>query len=93
MKLVNLRGVCTSRAESAGMMESVNEINSPLSNNSRRDTQTNPIIFLTQVSAQCSISVRKKHCICVTIPGQLGLCGGLLPGAQADVTKSQGTAK
>lgn len=77
MKLVNLRRVCTSRAESAGMTESVNEINSPLSSNSKHDIQTNPIIFLTQVSAQCSIGVIKEHRICATIPGQLGLCEGL----------------
>jgi len=43
--VVNLWGVCTSQAESTGMMERVNEINSPLSNNSGRDIQTNPIIF------------------------------------------------
>lgn len=49
--VVNLWGVWTSRAESTGMMERVNEINSLLSNNSGRDIQTNPIIFLTQVSA------------------------------------------
>jgi len=92
--VVNLWGVCTSQAESTGMMERVNEINSPLSNNSGRDIQTNPIIFLTQVSAQCSISVIREHRIGATIPGQLGLWRSFHLGLrQADVTKTQGMAE
>lgn len=73
IKLVNLRRVCTSRTKPTGMKEHVNEINSPLSNNSGCDTQTNPILFLTQVSVQCSVNVMREHRICTTIPGQLGL--------------------
>lgn len=73
------------------MTESVNEINSPLSNNSRRDIQTNPIIFLTQVSAQRSISVIREHRICVTIPGQLGLWRSFHLGLRQ--TKTQGMAE